>query len=141
LPLVECLDPVTGEFQGIKRGAVTSLDRGVDLGRGDAQVGGRDLEPVEFAGRLDQGRVAARGHVIDDGAGGALDIGRNLAFGGEELLEAWTKIGAAGIQANGHGGFLRDSERPLLNGAAAKSRQPCYPRNSPTRRLPCQTSS
>ena len=34
------------------------------------------------------------------------------------------KIGAAGIQANGHGGFLRDSERPLLNGAAAKGRQP-----------------
>ena len=121
---VKRLDPVTGEFQGIDGRGVASLHGSVDLGRGHAQAAGVDVQPVEFPGRLEQGDVAARGHVIDDGAGGALDIGRNLAFGGEELLEAWVEIGAAGIQANGHGGFLRDSERPLLNGAAAKGRQP-----------------
>ena len=124
LPAVEHLDPVAGEFQRVERGGVASLDRGVDLGRGHAQAGGVDVEPVEFLGRLDQGGVAARGHVIDDGAGGALDIGRNLALGGEELLESLAEIGAACIQANGHGGFLGDSRRPLLNGAAAKGRQP-----------------
>jgi hypothetical protein len=40
------------------------------------------------------------------------------------LRKAQVEIGATGIQANGHGGFLIDSERPLLNGAAAKGRQP-----------------
>ena len=84
---MEQFDPVAGEFQGIDGCGVASPDRGIDLGRGDAQAGGVDVQPVEFPGRLEQGRVAARGHVIDDGAGGALDIGRNLAFGGEELLE------------------------------------------------------
>ncbi len=79
------LDPVAGEFQRVEGGGVAGLDRGIDLGRGDAQAGGVDVEPVEFPGRLEQGGVAAGGHVIDDGAGGALDIGRNLALGGEEL--------------------------------------------------------
>ena len=119
------LDPVAGEFQGIERGGVASPDRGIDLGRGHAQAGGVDVEPVEFLGRLDQGRVAARGHVIDDGAGGALDIGRNLALGGEELLESRAEIGAAGIQANGHGGFLRDSEGPCSMARRPRAVNPC----------------
>ena len=89
---MEQFDPVAGEFQRVERGGVAGLHRGIDLGRGHAQAGRVDLEPVEFLGRLDQGGVAARGHVIDDGAGGALDIGRNLALGGEELLaNRWSK--------------------------------------------------
>ena len=124
---MKCLDPVAGEFQGIERCAVASPDRGIDLGRGHAQAGGVDVEPVEFPGRLDQGRVAARGHVIDNGAGGALDIGRNLAFGAEELLEAWVEISAAGIQANGHGGFLRDSEGPCSMARRPMAVNPCSP--------------
>ena len=99
-------DPVAGEFQRVERGGVAGLHRGIDLGRGHAQAGGVDLEPVEFSGRLDQGGVAARGHVIDDGAGGALDIGRNLALGGEKRRKPLVEIGAASVEANGHGGFL-----------------------------------
>ena len=38
-------------------------------------------------------------------------------------LNARVEIGAAGIQANGHGGFP-ETRRPLLNGAAANGRQP-----------------
>ena len=127
-------DPVAGKFQGIEGCGVAGLERGIDLGGGDAQAGGVDIQPVEFFGGLEQGGVAARGHVIDDGAGGALDIGRNLALGGEELLEAWVEIGAAGIQANGHGGFLRDSEGPCSMARRPRAVNPCSPGNR-TRRV------
>ena len=106
LPVVERLDPVAGEFQRVERRGIARLYRGIDLDRGDAQAGGVDLEPVELFGRLDQGGVAARSHVIDDGAGGALDIGRNLALGGEKRRKPLVEIGAASVEANGHGGFL-----------------------------------
>ena len=48
---------------------VAGLHRGIDFGRGDAQAAGVEIEPVEFPRRLDQRRIAARRHVVDDGAG------------------------------------------------------------------------
>ena len=120
LPAVEQFDPVAGEFQRVERGGVASRHRGVDLGRGHAQAGSLDLEPVEFLRRLDQGGVAARGHVIDDGAGGALDIGRNLALGGEKRRKSLVEIGAASVEANGHGGFLRQR----VGGLCSMARRP-----------------
>jgi hypothetical protein len=47
-----------------------------------------------------------RRHVIDDDAGRPFDIGRRLALGGEKRAEALVKIGAASVEADGHGGFL-----------------------------------
>ena len=74
---------------------VAGLYRGVDLGRGHAQARGVKIEPVEFSRRLDQRRVAARHHVVDDRAGGALDIGRDFALGGQKCRESLVEIGAA----------------------------------------------
>ena len=59
-----------------------------------------------FARRLDQRRIAARGDVIDDGAGRLLDVGRHLALGSQKGGESLVEIGAASVEANGHGGFL-----------------------------------
>ncbi len=85
---------------------VAGLHRGDNLGGGDPQAPGVDIEPVEFFRGLDQGGVAARRHVIDDGAGGPLDIGRRLALGAEERRKTRVEIGAVFVEANGHGGFL-----------------------------------
>ena len=60
-------------------------------------------EPVELARRLDQRRIAPRRDVIDDGAGGRLDISRDLPLGREKRLKARGKIGAAAIDADRHG--------------------------------------
>ncbi len=103
---MERLDPVAREFQRVEGCAVAGFGRGLDLIRGDAQAGGCNLQPVELARRLDQGGVAARGHVIDDGAGRPLDIGGDFTLGAEKGAKTLVKIGAAAVQANGHGGFL-----------------------------------
>ena len=119
------LDAVAGEFQRVERLGVAGLHRGIDFGRGHPQAAGVEFEPVEFARRLDQRRVAARGHVVDDGAGRRLDIGRHLALGGEKVSELPVEIGAAVVETNGHGGFpAGELIRPLLNGAATNRRQP-----------------
>ena len=94
---MEALDPVAGKGERIERFGVAGLHGGVDFGRGDAQAGGLKIKPVEFAGRLDQGRVAAGRDVIDDGAGGGLDIGGNLALGGEKARESCGEVGAAAV--------------------------------------------
>ena len=41
--------------------------------------------------------VATRGHILDNGAGRCLDIGGNLALGGEELAEPLVEIGAGAV--------------------------------------------
>ena len=101
------LDPVAGEGQGVERFAVAGHHRGVDFGRGHPQAAGVEVEPVELARRLDQRGVAARRHVVDDGAGRGLDIGRYLALGAEKIRELPGEIGAAVVETNGHGGFPR----------------------------------
>ena len=99
------LDAVAGEGQRVERFGVAGLHRGVDFGRGHPEAAGVEFEPVEFARRLDQRGVAARGHVVDNGAGRRLDIGRYLALGAEKVSELAGKIGAAVVETNGHGGF------------------------------------
>ena len=81
---MEHLDAVAGELERVQRLGIASLDRGFDFGRADAQIARLEIEPVEFSRRLDQRRIAARRHVIDDGAGRALDIGGDLALAGEK---------------------------------------------------------
>ncbi len=101
---MEGLDAVAGKAQRLDGGGVASLHRGIDLGRADAQLARGQIEPVELAGRLDQGRVAPRRHVIDDGSGRRLDISGRLALAGQEACELLGKIGAVAVEANGHGG-------------------------------------
>jgi len=116
LAAVEDFDPVAREFQRIDRRGVAGFHRGLDFSRRDPQPAGVQVQPVELARRLDQGCVAARGHVVDNGAGRGLDIGRYLALGREKLREALGEIGAVTVEANRHGGF------PGLNRATAQWR-------------------
>jgi len=83
------------EFQRVERCGIASLHRGIDLGRGHPQAGSVDVEPVEFARRLDQGGVAARRHVIDDGAGRPLDIGGDFAGSVSAVMNMSGNIAAA----------------------------------------------
>src|SRR6185369_3590689 len=109
---------------GIQRFGIAGLHGRLDLGGGDAQGSSIQRQPVELCGGLEQGGIAAPRHVVDNGARGGLDIGRNLAFGGEEGRESLVKIGAAAVEANGHfaGVFW-------LGGSA--SRAPCSWRGGP----------
>src|SRR5207244_11114681 len=78
---LETFDPVAGGVEGLVRFGVAGIYRGVDLGGGDAQASGIEIKPVELARRLEQRDIASMSHVIDDGAGGGLDIGGYLAVG------------------------------------------------------------
>ena len=103
LPAMKGLDPLTRERQRLDGFGVASPDRRIDLGRRHAQAPGVEFESVEFLGRLDQRRIAARGDVVDDGAGRPLDIGRHFALGGEKFRKLLVEIGAASVQSKGHG--------------------------------------
>jgi hypothetical protein len=102
---MEAFDTVAGELKRAQRFGVAGIYCGFDLGRGDPQGAGVKIEAVEFGRRLEQRRIAARGDVVDDGTGGGLDIGRYLALRGKEISESLGEIGAAVVEANGHGGF------------------------------------
>ena len=91
---METFDPVAGELERLERLGVAGLYRGVDLIPRDAQAGGIEIKPVELPRRLDQRDVASRRHVIDDGAGGGLDVGGYLALGREKAREPFGEIGA-----------------------------------------------
>ena len=112
-------------FSASSVAAIAGLHRGLDLGRRDAQAGGVELEPVEFSRRLDQRGVAARGHVVDDGARGRLDIGGHLALGGEEMRKSLgrnrrcERSSRTGMEASVLRGFVS-----YCNGAAPSPRQP-----------------
>src|SRR5262249_26459885 len=60
------------------------------------------VEPVELAGELGQGAVAARDYVGDDGADRRIDVRGAFPLGGEKRLEPIGKIGGAGIEADRH---------------------------------------
>ena len=113
---------------------VAGLHRGVDFGGGDAQAAGVEIEPVELARRLDQRRIAARGHVVDDGAGRRLDIGRNLALGGRKAANRSAKSALLLSRRTGMVAFRRAGplvdEAPLLNGAAANGASTLLGRHS-----------
>ena len=126
------LDAVARELERIQRRGIAGLDRGLDLGGRDAKAGCIQRQPVELCRGLEQGRVAALGHVVDDGARGGLDIGRDLALGGEEGRKSLVKIGAAAVETNGHFGLASAGldgagyglTGPLLNGAAGSCVNP-----------------
>ena len=91
---METFDPVAGEFERLERLGVAGIYRGVNLGGGDAQASGIEIKPVELARRLEQRDIASMSHVIDDGAGGGLDVGGYLALGREKAREPFGEIGA-----------------------------------------------
>src|ERR1700736_6578411 len=99
---MENFDPVAREFECIERPGVARLHRRVDFLRGNAQAGGVEVKAVELSRRLDQRHIAPFGHVVDNGAGRALDIGRYLALRREETCEAFGEIGATAIETNRH---------------------------------------
>src|SRR5262249_7371870 len=68
----------------------------------DLQAGLLRVEPVEFPGELDEGVVAARDHVGNDGAHRLFDVGCAVALGGEKRLEPGSEIGGAGIETDRH---------------------------------------
>ena len=53
--------------------------------------------------QLDQRRIAALGHIGQDGAHHRFDVGRSLALGGQKGAEALGKIGRARVEADRHG--------------------------------------
>jgi len=67
------------------------------------QAGSVEIEPVEFARKILQRRVAAGGDVVEDCAYGRFDIGRGLALGGEKGAESLGKVGGTGVEADRHG--------------------------------------
>jgi hypothetical protein len=85
---VERLDPPGREAKRVHQ---VRLDRGrggIDLGLGDAEPVGRELDPVEAARQLDQRRVAAGADIRQDRGDRDLDVLLHLALGGQEAAEA-----------------------------------------------------
>ena len=75
------LDALGREVQRRERVAARAgVRRRRDLGRRDPQRRRRQLEPVEAPRVVDQRRVAARLHVVEDGRDGRVDIGGELAL-------------------------------------------------------------
>ena len=91
------LDPVAREGQRVEGFGIAGFHRRVDFGWRNPQARGVQFQPVEFSRRLEQRGIAARGHVIDNGAGRRLDVGRDLAFHREKRVETPGEIGAAAI--------------------------------------------
>src|SRR5262249_12454644 len=107
LPPMERLDAIARECQRVQGRRVAGLNGGGDLIPADAQAFRLQVEAVEFSGRLEQRRVAAFGDVVDNRPRGRLDVGRDLALGGEELRKSRVEIGAGAVEANGHGADVR----------------------------------
>jgi len=120
------LDPVAREFERVERFGVAGFYRRIDFLGGNPQAGGIEIETVELARRLDQRKVAPRGHVVDDGRVAASISADYLALGREKARESFGEIGAAAVETNGHNGFPAGGRigGPLLNGAATNRRQP-----------------
>src|SRR3954454_13727782 len=97
---------------------MAALKRGIDFGGRDPQTPRIELEPVELAGRLEQRRVASRSDIVDDGARGGLDVGRNLALDRKKRVEALLEIVAAAIQTYGHDGLRSLRSKLIAHGAA-----------------------
>jgi len=88
----------TGGFQALAGGpAVLKLARQHGFTGADAQARSIEIEPVEFARCLDQREVATVGHVIDNGAGGGLDIRGHLALHRQEITKSLGEVGAASV--------------------------------------------
>jgi hypothetical protein len=115
LRAVKGFDAVARELQRLEGFGIAGFYGGVDFGRLYRQARRIQLQPVEFSRRLEQRRIAARSHVIDNGAGRGLDVGRDLALHREKRVKAPGKIGAAGVEANGHGAFSMARRQIAVN--------------------------
>jgi len=123
---MENFNPVPRKFERVERPGFAGLYRRVDFGRRDAQAPRLEVKAVEFARRLDQRQVAPRRHIVDNGAGGALDIGRYLTLHREKSANRWAKSALLLSSRTGMLAFRRwaSFEGLLLNGAATNRRQP-----------------
>src|SRR5581483_4885185 len=68
-----------------------------DLGLGDVQLVGGELHAVEAVGVVDEGRIAAALHVLDDGGDDRVDIGRRLLACGQQGAEGGLETGVADV--------------------------------------------
>ena len=91
-----------GEFKRLQRLGVAVGQRCVDLRRADLDPGRRDVDPVEPQGIVDERCVAARAHVVDDGADGGVDVRRLLPLGAEQRREALLETGGRHVEFRGH---------------------------------------
>jgi hypothetical protein len=80
---------------------------------------GRD-QPVEARGMVDEGRVAAPAHIVDDRPRRRLDVLGGLALGQKERGEARLEIGIGLVQPVRHAPAPRPGQ-PVLARSAASS--------------------
>src|SRR6185503_12592696 len=100
--LVIVLDPRLREAQRLERRRLTLIHRGPDLGCGYAERRRREVELIEALRLLDQRRITTRPHSLDDRRRRGIDIGGELAFGGEEFGERRREILAAAVELKRH---------------------------------------
>ena len=67
---------------------------GGELGRRRREAGRRQRQPIEFLGVVEERRVAALAHIVDDRACGRLDVLGDFALGDEKRREARLEIGS-----------------------------------------------
>ncbi len=113
-------DPFGCKAQGGKRPFVASTRRRCNLRRRYAQTVGRQGQPIEAFGVVDQRGIAARYHVGDDRRDDRIDIRRRLALGGEQRRESGGKAGRGGIEPKRQApsrGSVRATSRPRRAGS------------------------
>ena len=69
----------------------------------DLEADFRDVDAVEAQRIFGKRFVAARAHVLDDRRRRGVDVGRELALGGDERREAPLEIRRPHIERHGHG--------------------------------------
>jgi len=92
---------IAREDQRRARALVHRLLRRLELRLADAQRRGRQLQPVEALGIIENRCVAARADIGKDDAHRAVDILRHLALGREQRDEARFEIRIGGVETNG----------------------------------------
>ena len=103
LAFVVGADAIGGQFQ---RSAFFVRDQGalaVDLFGGDGQGFGRQCQPVQIAGQLDDRRIAPGAHIGDDPGHAVVHVGAVLALHVQKRGETGIEIGVGGGQEMGHG--------------------------------------
>jgi hypothetical protein len=85
------LDAFGSEPQGIENLRGGRGNRRLDVGLAHPQADAREIHLVETGGIIEEGRIAAMAHIIDDGADDGVHVFRYFALGrqksGKPLFE------------------------------------------------------
>src|SRR5262245_61710820 len=100
------LNAVARELQGFQRFILARFLRFLDLGTGYPKTRFGKIDAVEPGSQLEQGPVAARGHIGNDASHGRFHVLRSLALDRQQRTKTLGKVGALTIEAKGHGLFL-----------------------------------